>query len=66
MMSGWTNTLIGYDRGTQNQRLLQLSQCANNCKEALRAKLEMARYSSLIRVSEVIIKALLPTCVGGF
>lgn len=31
-------------RDAQNQRLLQLSDCANSCKETLREKLALARY----------------------
>jgi len=51
-------------RNTQNQRLLQLSQCANSCKEALKKKLEFARriiqLSELSRKMESLEEQVLP------
>lgn len=41
-------------RGTQNQRLLQLSQSANTCKGALKAKLELA--SRVLQMAELARK----------
>lgn len=41
-------------RGTQNQRLLQLSQSANTCKEALKTKLELA--SRVLQMAELARK----------
>jgi hypothetical protein len=51
-------------RGTQNLRLLQLSQCANKCKSALKDKLELARrvlhVAELSRKIETMQEKVLP------
>jgi dynein regulatory complex subunit 2 len=51
-------------RGTQNQRLLQLSECANKCKLKLNEKLDLARrvlqLSEFCRKLETIQELVLP------
>ena len=51
-------------RGTQNQRLLQLSECANQCKVKINGKLDLARrvlqLSEFCRKLETIQELVLP------
>lgn len=55
-------------RGTQNQRLLQLSQSANSCKETLKSKLELAsrvlQMAELTRKMETEQEQVLPFAPG--
>lgn len=50
-------------RNTQNQRLLQLSQSANDCKNVLNRKLDVARrliqMSELSRKMETLVEQVL-------